>query len=69
MAAYRAYSIEEGLVVRARLIEARSNDEALATAADFGWAHWQLWQGSRLIGSSDTSVRGSVPAESFGGIR
>lgn len=69
MAAYRVYAIEEDLVVRVRLIDARSNDEALATAANIGWADWQLWQGSRLIGSPHMSARRDVRAGDFGGVR
>jgi hypothetical protein len=52
MAAYRVYAIEDELVVRARLIEANADDEAVVAAAETGWPRWQVWRGSRLIGDS-----------------
>jgi hypothetical protein len=52
MAAYRVYALEDELVVRARLIEARADDEAIVVAADTGWPRWQVWRGCRLIGDS-----------------
>jgi hypothetical protein len=53
MKAYRVYALDdERLVVRARLIEAKGDDEALSAAAAFGWPRWQLWRGSRLIRDS-----------------
>jgi len=53
MTAYRASALDvEGLVIRARLIEAKSDDEAVSVAAEFGWPRWQLWRGSRLIRDS-----------------
>ena len=60
--AYRVYSLdEEGLVVRARLIEARTDDYALDIARDLVRAgRGQLWTGTRLVtefqdGSSEQS--------------
>ena len=60
--AYRVYSLdEEGLVVRARLIEARTDDDALDIARDLVRAgRGQLWTGTRLVtefqdGSSEQS--------------
>ena len=53
MRAYRVYALDrEGLVVRARLIEARGDEEAVGAAAELGWPRWQVWRGVRLIKDS-----------------
>ena len=53
MTAYRVYAIDrDGLVVRARLLEARADEEAISAAAGFGWPRWQLWRGTRLVRES-----------------
>jgi hypothetical protein len=57
VATYRVYAIEEDIIVRARFVEARTDEEALIVAAEIGWARWQLWQGTRLLGSSDAIAR------------
>lgn len=53
MSAYRIYCLdEEGLVVRARVIEAATDAAAMIIAADMmkrGIA--QLWSGTRLVGT------------------
>ena len=44
MTAYRVYSLDsDGLVVRARLLEAKTDEEAASAATDLGWPRWQLW--------------------------
>ena len=53
MTAYRVYALDaDGLVVRARLIEARADEEAISTATELGWPRWQVWRGVRLVGDS-----------------
>jgi hypothetical protein len=52
MAAYRVYALEDELVVRARLIEAKADDEAIVAAAGIGWPRWQVWRGPRLVSDS-----------------
>jgi hypothetical protein len=53
MRAYRVYALDrEGLVVRARLIEARADEEAVGAATEFGWPRWQVWRSVRLIKDS-----------------
>jgi len=51
MRAYRAYVLDEaGLVIRAKIIEARTDDEAARIAT--AWAEGrrlELWSGSRAI--------------------
>jgi hypothetical protein len=60
MAAYRVYALEDELVVRARLIEATSDDEAVVAAAGIGWPRWQVWRGSRLVGDSISHEGGAT---------
>ena len=53
MGAYRVYALEvDGMVVRARLLEAKADDEAAKAASEFRWPRWQLWKGMRLIAES-----------------
>jgi hypothetical protein len=50
MKAYRVYALDsDNLVVRARLIEAGSDQEAINAAAEFRWPRWQLGTGTRLV--------------------
>jgi hypothetical protein len=59
MKAFRVYQLDDGgLVVRARLVEARADEEAIDLAAAFGWSHWQLWRRSRLIRDFSAARRG-----------
>jgi hypothetical protein len=55
MRAYRAYRLDEaGLVMRAKVIEARTDDEALRLAT--AWAagdRLELWTGSRVVAAPD----------------
>jgi hypothetical protein len=56
MKAYRVYALDhDGLVVRARLIEAKLDEEAISAAAGFGWPRWQVWRGTRLVGDSSSA--------------
>lgn len=52
MSAYRVYCLDEdGLVVKARLIEAANDAEAMIVAADVVRSGGgQLWTGTRLVG-------------------
>jgi hypothetical protein len=51
--AYRIFFLDgEGLVIRARVVEARSDAEAISQADQTGWAHWQVWIGRRLVQDS-----------------
>jgi hypothetical protein len=53
MKAYRIYALDaDGLVVRARLIEARQDEDAITVAGELGWPRWQLWRGMRLVRDS-----------------
>ena len=53
MKAFRVYALdEEGLVVRARLLEAKADAEAINVARDPGWSRWQLWRGTHLVADS-----------------
>ena len=53
MGAYRVYALDvDGMVVRARLLEAKADDEAASVALKFGFARWQLWNGMRMIAES-----------------
>jgi hypothetical protein len=55
MKAYRIYALDaEGLVVRARLVEAREDVDAIMAAGELGWPRWQLWRGMRLVRDSLT---------------
>ena len=53
MGAYRVYALDvDGMVVRARLLEAKADDEAANVASEFRWPRWQLWKGMRMIEES-----------------
>jgi hypothetical protein len=56
MTAYRVYSLDgDGLVVRARLLEAKTDEEAVSAASDLRWPRWQLWTGTRLVKNSEAT--------------
>jgi hypothetical protein len=62
--AYRVYALDgDGLVVRTRVVEARSDHEAIALAEQTGWARWQVWTGKRLIGDSTTRTDPAPPGD------
>ena len=47
------YAIDgDGVVVRARLLEAKTDDEATSVVSELRWPRWQLWTGTRLVGDS-----------------
>ena len=63
MTAYRVYAIDrDGLVVRARLLEAPADEEAVSAAAGLGWPRWQLWRGTRLIRDSAAANGNTGPS-------
>ena len=57
MKAYRVYRLDDdGLVVRASLIEARTDADAISAGTELGWPRWQVWTGTRLIWDSHSAV-------------
>ena len=62
MKAYRVYGLDDdGLVVRARLIEARADADAISAGTEIGWPRWQVWTGTRLIWDSRSAALGPEP--------
>ena len=58
MGAYRVYELDaDGLVVRARLLEAKADDEASSVTSELRWPRWQLWTGTRLVADSSEARR------------
>jgi hypothetical protein len=61
MKAYRVYGLDDdGLVVRARLFEAKGDDEANSAALDLGWLRWQLWTNARMVADHSRDRRATA---------
>ena len=61
MGAYRVFALDDdGTVVRARLVEAGSDDDATKIASDLRWSRWQVWTGTRLVAESSGAIGGLV---------
>lgn len=71
MRAYRVYGLDDdGLVVCARLFEAKGDDEANGAALELGWARWQLWTNARLVSdhSRDQNYSDSHSTHAYNGL-
>jgi hypothetical protein len=63
MKAYRVYALgRDALVVRVRLMEAKTDQEAISAAVELGWPRWQLWRRMQLIHDSSAGRTDDQPS-------